>query len=305
MYPAQQIRRGRRGAGDQSGARGTPIALRILFEHETRANPKTITQCSGTSFAPRDSRPCIDPIASCRRAVAGRPRSRTRISAPIERLPDVSATAPNTVAQSRARFSARSSGFSTSACLPAAVHVAERIVGVYTAFLTARGSISRATLRPCRKTCARLRRPIRAVPRIGRSSILVALIRVREASRRNARLQTGDGIGYKARPIARSKKAVPAASGDRSWFRRVLVPTISARADRRAPRAACYHRRLRRRTPPPLAGSAARYMASSGWKWSSVGAIPTARHLAHHPIGAPNRLDRLCPFRAERGQASP
>jgi long-chain acyl-CoA synthetase len=110
-------------------------------------------------------------------------------------------------------------------CFLPLCHVAERIVGVYTAFLSG----TRLNFVENPETVPENVREIAptvfgAVPRIWEKFYSVALIRVREASRlQQLAYKLAIGIGYKAAACREEQKPVPLYLAAAFWFARVLV----------------------------------------------------------------------------------
>ena len=110
-------------------------------------------------------------------------------------------------------------------CFLPLCHVAERVVGVYTAFLTG----TRLNFVENPETVPENVREIAptvfgAVPRIWEKFYSVVLIRVREASRlQQLAYQVAIGIGYKVAGLREEGKPVPAYLSAAFWLARVLV----------------------------------------------------------------------------------
>ena len=110
-------------------------------------------------------------------------------------------------------------------CFLPLCHVAERIVGVYTAFLTG----TRLNFVENPETVPENVREIAptvfgAVPRIWEKFYSVVLIRVKEASRlQQLAYKLAIGIGYKAAGLREEGKPVPAYLSAAFWLARVLV----------------------------------------------------------------------------------
>jgi long-chain acyl-CoA synthetase len=173
-------------------------------------------------------------------------------------------------------------------CFLPLCHVAERIVGVYTAFLTG----TRLNFVENPETVPENVREIAptvfgAVPRIWEKFYSVVLIRVREASRlQQLAYQVAIGIGHRVAGLREAGKPVPAHLSAAFWLARVLVLDNIRKA------MGAHRARLLITGAAPISPDLLRWYAALGlemvevWGQTESGGISTTNPIGHTKPGS-------------------
>ena len=186
-------------------------------------------------------------------------------------------------------------------CFLPLCHVAERVVGSYTALLT--GTLLNFVENP--ETVPENVREIAptvfgAVPRIWEKFYSGVLIRLKEASRlQQWAYGVAIGIGHRVAKRREQREAGAGAACRGVLARARAGPQQHAQGDRRAPRAAADHRR-----GADLARSVALVHGARAWRWSRSGDRPSRGGISTaNPAGGAKPGSIGLPLPHDRGQA--